>query len=140
MNVIRTAFSIAIMLGLAATPNAFAEDLRDTSTKILTHPVVQTLGTLLNQKHAGLCKVPTTKSDITFRCTGLLPYVDRPTLAGSGCGFHLRIECPTEIALISGDTSIFYIAYPNAETGPGTPEQIEIYNVELRSNMQGSQE
>ena len=101
-------FIIVISLSLFSL-SALAES---EGQRILTHPVVQALETLLNQTQGGACTVPTKDYEIQWRCTGAIAPVTAPRIDRTGCGFSFVVKCPGKTMTVYGTTKSYFLNVP----------------------------
>ncbi|MGZ3703881.1 MAG: hypothetical protein ACXWSD_19250, partial [Bdellovibrionota bacterium] len=102
--------------------------------QILHHPVVAALETLLNGKHSGGCRSPSNKNSIRWYCLGAIPPVKEPTILPNSCGFDFDIQCPGEIAEVSGTTVSYFLASPRPNHVKGTDALILINGISFKTS------
>ncbi len=112
----------------AQTPDAGTPPLNATELKVISQPSIEALMTVLNQKHAGQCKLPSESSQIQWRCGGLVLPVEEPEMTPSSCGFIYVIDCPTEKVNVYGAKTSYFVnlgkKHPMTQIDLSTPEII----------------
>lgn len=99
-----------VILASISCSMASAESIQLTSEqKVISHPVVLSLETLLNAANDNKCETGTPQ----FFCMGALFDVTEPTIVNSGCAFTVDITCKNgAAATVSGNELNYFIQTP----------------------------
>jgi hypothetical protein len=100
--------------------------LADPVQEILEHPVIRSVGELLDQQHGGACKLPTAASNFHWGCLGALEPAREPVIRESGCYFSLSIDCPDRVHVVTGLRSWKLLLMPDGSVQQQTEPVVEI--------------
>ena len=99
---------------------------------VIAHAVTQSTFKLLNLASKNTCHPPVS-SDVHPFCFGALPPdIQKPTIAGIGCGFSLTIQCGNGIsAKISGSDVGYEVLGPNHAVYDSVNVGIVVHDIEI---------
>lgn len=99
---------------------------------VVAHAVTRSTFKLLNLASKNTCRLPVA-SDVQLFCFGALPPdIQKPTLAGVGCGFLLTVHCGNGIsAKISGGDVGYEVLGPNHAVYDSVNVGIVIHDIQI---------
>ncbi len=98
---------------------------------VVDYPVVETIYNLFNLNNQKTCTKPLAK-DVKIYCLGALPAVEKPTIAGVGCGFTVKIFCGNKaLAVITGRDQSYEIIDQHQQVSDYTSVGLIISDVKI---------
>ncbi|MFL5783138.1 MAG: hypothetical protein ACJ76H_00930 [Bacteriovoracaceae bacterium] len=103
-----------VLIAILVSNFSFLAYAGPSDAEILQSSVVTSVAKMLQDKHDGKCKTPTTSDDIQWMCMGNIMEVQRPIIdvTPDSCMFDVRVICPGETAVISGWRQAYYLHMP----------------------------